>query len=46
MANAEKTYLTGKGLQELQAELEFLKTVKRPENIQALKDARARNNFV
>jgi transcription elongation factor GreA len=41
MANAEKTYLTGKGLQELQAELEILKTVKRPENIQALKDARA-----
>ena len=27
MANAEKTYLTGKGLQELQAELEILKTV-------------------
>ncbi len=41
MANAEKTYLTQKGLQELQAELDELKTVKRPENIQALKDARA-----
>ena len=41
MANAEKTYLTEKGLQELQAELDELKTVKRPENIQALKDARA-----
>jgi transcription elongation factor GreA len=41
MANAEKTYLTEKGLQELQLELDELKTVKRPENIQALKDARA-----
>ena len=41
MANTEKTYLTEKGLQELKAELEELKTVKRPENIQALKDARA-----
>lgn len=41
MANAEKTYLTEKGLKELQDELDELKTVKRPENIQALKDARA-----
>ena len=41
MANAEKTYLTEKGLKEIQDELDELKTVKRPENIQALKDARA-----
>lgn len=41
MANAEKTYLTEKGLKELEDELTELKTVKRPENIQALKDARA-----
>ena len=41
MANTEKVYLTDNGLAELQAELENLKTVKRPENIEALKDARA-----
>ena len=41
MANTEKVYLTEKGLAELKAELENLKTVKRPENIEALKDARA-----
>ena len=41
MANTEKVYLTENGLAELQAELENLKTVKRPENIEALKDARA-----
>lgn len=40
MAN-EKTYLTQNGLEELQAELEELKTVRRPANIQALKEARA-----
>ena len=37
MANTEKVYLTEKGLAELKAELENLKTVKRPENIEALK---------
>ena len=41
MTNTEKVYLTENGLAELQAELENLKTVKRPENIEALKDARA-----
>lgn len=41
MTNIEKTYLTEKGLEELKTELEYLKTVKRPENIEALKDARA-----
>ena len=43
MANTEKVYLTENGLAELQAELENLKTVKRPENIEALKNDAARN---
>lgn len=34
-------YLTEEGLQELNGELEYLKTQKRPEIIQALKEARA-----
>ena len=37
----EETYLTEQGLKELQEELDELKNVKRPENIQALKEARA-----
>ena len=37
----EQTYLTEQGLKELQEELDELKNVKRPENIQALKEARA-----
>ena len=37
----EETYLTEQGLNELKQELEELKNVKRPENIQALKEARA-----
>ena len=37
----EETYLTESGLKELQEELDELKNVKRPENIQALKEARA-----
>ena len=37
----EETYLTEKGLNELKAELDELKNVRRPENIQALKEARA-----
>jgi transcription elongation factor GreA len=37
----EKTYLTEQGLNELKAELDELKNVRRPENIQALKEARA-----
>ncbi len=40
MTNAKETYLTKKGLEELKAELENLKTVKRPEVIAALRDAR------
>lgn len=41
MTNTKAVYLTEKGLNELTAELEDLKNVRRPENIQALKDARA-----
>ncbi len=37
----KKIYLTEQGLKELQDELEQLKTVKRPEIIQALKEARS-----
>ena len=37
----EQTYLTEKGLNELKQELDELKNVRRPENIQALKEARA-----
>ncbi len=37
----EETYLTEQGLKELQEELDNLKNVRRPENIQALKEARA-----
>ena len=41
MANKEPVYLTQKGLDELKAELDELINVKRPENIQAIKEARA-----
>lgn len=41
MANAKEVYLTSEGLQDLKQELENLKLVKRPEVIQALKEARA-----
>lgn len=41
MTNAKETYLTKKGLDELKEELENLKTVRRPEVIDALKDARS-----
>lgn len=37
----KETYLTEKGLNELREELDNLKNVRRPENIQALKEARA-----
>lgn len=37
----KETYLTENGLNELKEELDNLKNVRRPENIQALKDARA-----
>lgn len=41
MTNAKEVYLTSEGLQDLKQELEDLKLVKRPEVIQALKEARA-----
>lgn len=41
MSNAKEIYLTGEGLDEIKRELEHLKMVKRPEVINALKDARA-----
>lgn len=41
MTNTKEVYLTSEGLQELKQELEDLKLVKRPEVIQALKEARA-----
>jgi len=41
MANAKQFYVTNEGLEEMKKELEELKTVKRPEVINALKDARS-----
>lgn len=41
MANKEPVYLTQKGLEEIKEELDELINVKRPANIQAIKEARA-----
>jgi len=41
MPKAKEIYLTSEGLDEIKKELEHLKLVKRPEVINALKDARA-----
>lgn len=41
MSNTKEIYLTREGLDEIKRELEDLKMVKRPEVINALKDARA-----
>lgn len=41
MSKEEQFYVTSEGLEEMKNELEELKTVKRPEVINALKDARA-----
>ena len=41
MSNTKEIYLTEKGLDELKKELDYLKLEKRPEVINALKDARA-----
>jgi len=38
---ANEVYVTANGLEEMKKELEYLKTVRRPEIIQALKEARA-----
>lgn len=45
MANKKEVYLTEVGLEELKKELEHLKMVKRPEVINALKDARAQGDL-
>ena len=41
MSNKKSVYLTEEGLQELKNELDNLINVKRPENIQAIKEARS-----
>lgn len=41
MSNTKEIYLTEEGLNEIKKELEYLKQVKRPEVINALKEARA-----
>lgn len=41
MSNTKEIYLTEEGLEDLKKELEYLKQVRRPEVINALKDARA-----
>lgn len=41
MANGKEVYLTSEGLEELKKELEYLKTTRRPEVIDLLRDARA-----
>ena len=45
MANKKEVYLTESGLEELKKELDNLKLVKRPEVINALKDARAQGDL-
>ena len=41
MSSAKEVFITASGLEDMKKELEYLKTVKRPEVITALKDARA-----
>lgn len=41
MSNTKEIYLTEVGLEEIKKELEYLKTIKRPDVINALKDARS-----
>lgn len=41
MANGKEVYLTEEGLKDLKQELEYLKTTRRPEVIDLLRDARA-----
>lgn len=45
MTNKKELYLTQEGLDEIKKELEELKLVKRPEVIDALKDARAQGDL-
>lgn len=41
MANGKEVYLTAAGLEDLKKELDYLKTTRRPEVIDSLRDARA-----
>ncbi len=45
MSNTKEIYLTQEGLEEIKKELDYLKMVKRPEVINALKDARAQGDL-
>lgn len=45
MSNKKEVYVTAQGLEELQKELDYLKLEKRPEVINALKDARAQGDL-
>ena len=45
MSNKKEVYLTEAGLAELKKELDYLKLEKRPEVINALKDARAQGDL-
>ena len=45
MSKEKELYLTEEGLEEIKKELEELKLVKRPEVINALKDARAQGDL-
>ena len=41
MANTKEVFVTAEGLEEMKQELEYLKNTRRPEVINALKEARA-----
>ena len=45
MANTKDFYVTEAGLEEMKKELDYLKLEKRPEIINALKDARAQGDL-
>lgn len=45
MSNAKEVYLTEEGLEQIKEELNYLKLEKRPEIVQALKDARAQGDL-
>ncbi len=45
MSNTKEVYLTEEGLEQIKEELNYLKLEKRPEIVQALKDARAQGDL-
>ena len=45
MTNTKEVYLTEEGLEQIKEELNYLKLEKRPEIVQALKDARAQGDL-